>query len=127
MRAVDHHEVTRGESFNDRRTNDGPRRFCNHEGTGGCLGQIVVEKGGDDKAQLGVASIATSLRSKNFIRIRIGIKNNSFKGKDKEKFLKEDFSPAENLRLIEIINDAEAAIRSISIGDIDEVVEKYRL
>lgn len=98
-----------------------------HEDTVLSLGQIVVEKGGDERAHLGITSISASLRSKNFIRIRIGIKNNSFKGKDKDKFLKEDFSPAENLRLIEIINDAEAAIRSISIGDIEEVVEKYRL
>ncbi|HNO26102.1 MAG TPA: peptidyl-tRNA hydrolase, partial [Leptospiraceae bacterium] len=60
------------------------------------------------------------------IRIRIGIRNGNMK-KGKDSFLREDFLPLENLELIDIINDAEAAIRSISIGDIDEVIEKYKL
>jgi PTH1 family peptidyl-tRNA hydrolase len=98
-----------------------------HEDTELMLGQIIVEKGGDEHGHLGVISASNSLRSKNFIRIRIGIRNNNYKSKDKEKFLKEDFTPHENLRLIEIINDAEAAIRSITMGDIDEVVEKYKM
>ncbi len=91
------------------------------------LGQIVVTKGGDPTAHPGVASVAQSLRSPNFIRIRIGVKNKKFKGQKRDDFLKEDFEPMENLSLIQIINDAEAAIRSISIGDIDEVVQKYHL
>lgn len=98
-----------------------------HEDTDLVLGQIVVERGGEDRGHQGISSIAQSLRSKMFIRIRIGVRNNSYKQPDRDKFLKDDFSPAENLRLIEIINDAEAAIRSIIIGDIDEVVEKYKL
>ncbi|HNI27069.1 MAG TPA: peptidyl-tRNA hydrolase, partial [Leptospiraceae bacterium] len=57
---------------------------------------------------------------------RIGIRNGNMK-KGKDSFLREDFLPLENLELIDIINDAEAAIRSISIGDIDEVIEKYKL
>ncbi len=91
------------------------------------LGQIVVEKGGDTNNHPGIASIITSLRSPHFIRIRIGVRNQSFKAKSKNAFLKDDFLPMENLKLIEIINDAEAAIRSISLGDINEVVEKYKL
>lgn len=91
------------------------------------LGQIVVEKGGNVSTHPGISSIANSLRSSQFIRIRIGIKNPQSRIKDKEKYLKEDFLPTENLKLIDIINDAEAAIRSISIGDINEVVEKYKL
>lgn len=98
-----------------------------HEDVDLDLGQIVVEKGGDTDNHPGIASIINSLRSGNFIRIRIGVKNSSFKSKNKEGFLKEDFQPMENLELIDIINDAEAAIRSISLGDINEVVEKYRL
>ena len=91
------------------------------------LGQIVIEKGGSDYGHQGIASVAQSLRSPNFIKIRIGIKNAQFKQGQHEKFLKEDFHPMENLKLIDIINDAEAAIRSISLGDIDEVIEKYKL
>jgi len=91
------------------------------------LGQIVVEKGGDTNNHVGVQSIISSLRSHHFIRIRIGVKNGIPKNKTREQYLKEDFQPLENLKLIEIINDAEAAIRSISLGDIDEVIEKYKL
>jgi PTH1 family peptidyl-tRNA hydrolase len=91
------------------------------------LGQIVVERGGDTNNNAGVLSVIGSLRSNHFIRIRIGVRNGSLKNKTKEQYLKEDFLPLENLKLIEIINDAEAAIRSISMGDIDEVIEKYKV
>ncbi|PJZ69801.1 aminoacyl-tRNA hydrolase [Leptospira perolatii] len=91
------------------------------------LGKIVVDKGtpnGSDHP--GVKSIVQSLRSPNFIRIRIGIGNGEFDETNRDGFLKEDFQPLENLSLIQIINDAEAAIRSISLGDIEDVIEKYR-
>ncbi|MDV6235540.1 aminoacyl-tRNA hydrolase [Leptospira ellisii] len=91
------------------------------------LGRIVVDKGTQETDHPGVKSIIQSLRSPNFIRIRIGIRNEGFEGKTRESFLKEDFEPMENLSLIQIINDAEAAIRSISLGDIDDVIEKYHL
>lgn len=91
------------------------------------LGSIVVQKGGDSHGHPGIESIVKSLRSPNFIRIRIGIRNQSFNPKKLKEFLLEDFEPLENINLIQIINDAEAAIRSISIGDIEEVIEKYRL
>ncbi|MCB1178953.1 MAG: aminoacyl-tRNA hydrolase [Leptospiraceae bacterium] len=91
------------------------------------LGQIVVEKGGETNNHPGITSVINSLRSPHFIRIRIGVRNEDYKPKGKSSFLKQDFEPMENLMLIEIINDAEAAIRSISLGDINEVVEKYRL
>ena len=98
-----------------------------HEDLDLSIGQIVVTKGGEESHHPGIESVIRSLRSPAFIRIRIGIKNKDFKDSAKEKFLKEDFEPMENLKLIEIINDAEAAIRSILIGEIDEVVEKYRI
>lgn len=91
------------------------------------LGQISVEKGSYNSEHQGIVSIAQSLRSDQFIRIRIGIRNEDFNEKKVGKFLKEDFHPMENLRLIEIINDAEAAIRSITMGDIDEVIDKFKL
>lgn len=90
------------------------------------LGQIVVEKGSTPTDHPGIQSIAQSLRSSNFVRIRIGVHNLYYKDSEREKFLLDDFLPLENLKLIDIINDAEAAIRSISLGDIDEVIEKYR-
>ncbi len=91
------------------------------------LGQIVVTKGGESVGHPGVDSVSVSLRSPNFIRIRIGVRNPKYNPKKREEFLRDDFEPLENLSLIQIINDAEAAIRSISMGDIDEVIQKYHL
>ena len=98
-----------------------------HEDTSLEIGRIVVSKGEEDSSHPGIASITKSLRSPKFIRIRIGVKNPEYLEKERANFLKSDFEPMENLNLIEIINDAEAAIRSILIGEIDEVVEKYSL
>jgi PTH1 family peptidyl-tRNA hydrolase len=91
------------------------------------LGQIVVQKGGQDFGNQSVASTVNSLRSPEFIRIRIGIKNPSYVDTKKADYLKSDFEPLENISLIQIINDAEAAIRSIVHGDIEEVIEKYHI
>ncbi|TGL56329.1 aminoacyl-tRNA hydrolase [Leptospira ognonensis] len=91
------------------------------------LGQIVVTKGGESDGHPGVESVSVSLRSPNFIRIRIGVRNSKYVVKKRDEFLRDDFEPMENLSLIQIINDAEAAIRSISMGDIDEVIQKYHL
>ena len=98
-----------------------------HDDTELDIGKIVVSRGGDESSNPGIASISKSLRSPKFIRIRIGIRNPAYNDKDRDSFLKSDFEPMENLNLIEIINDAEAAIRSILIGEIDEVIEKYSL
>ena len=46
--------------------------------------------------------------------------------KKRDQYVNQEFDPLENVQLINIINDAEAAIRSITQGDIDEVVEKFR-
>jgi len=90
------------------------------------LGRLIVEKGGEDYGHPGVASLSLALKSPEFIRVRVGIKGEDPVDVTREKYVGQEFSPMENLRLINIINDAEAAIRSITQGDIEEVIEKFR-
>lgn len=90
------------------------------------LGRLVVEKGGEDHDHLAIHNLAIALKSPDFIRVRVGIFGDTARKIAKKKYLTQEFDPAENLKLIDIINDAEAAIRSITHGDIDEVIEKYK-
>ncbi len=90
------------------------------------LGRLVVEKGGEDYGHPAIKNLAIALKSPEFIRVRIGILGDTAHKYSRKKYISQDFDPAENLKLIDIINDAEAAIRSISMGDIDEVIEKYK-
>lgn len=92
------------------------------------MGKLVVEKGGVDYDHPGIISLRIALKSGDFIRVRVGIKGNGVTKKTtRQRYVNKEFEPLENLQLINIINDAEAAIRSITQGDIEEVIEKFRL
>ena len=90
------------------------------------LGRLVVEKGGDEYQHPGIGNLAVALKSKKFIRVRVGICGEMSDPLSRDDYVQKDFEPMENLQLINIINDAEAAIRAITHGDIEEVVEKYK-
>ena len=90
------------------------------------LGKLVVEKGGEDYEHPGVESMRIALKSPNFIRVRVGIRGDQDNINARDKYITQEFEPLENLKLINIINDAEAAIRSITQGDIEEVIEKFK-
>lgn len=90
------------------------------------LGRLVVEKGGEEYEHPAIKNLAIALKSHDFVRVRVGIRGENHKKHPKKKYVSQEFEPQENLKLIDIINDAEAAIRSITHGDIDEVVEKYK-
>ncbi len=90
------------------------------------LGKLVVEKGGDDFGHPAIANLTVALKSENFIRVRIGILGENPKNLPRKKYVAQELEPHESLKLIDIINDAEAAIRSITLGEIDDVIEKYK-
>ena len=90
------------------------------------LGRLVVEQGGDDAAHPAIKNLAIALKSSDFIRVRVGIAGESMKETPRNKYVSKDFDPLETMQLINIINDVEAAIRSITHGDIEEVTEKFR-
>ena len=90
------------------------------------LGKLIVEKGGSSHPHPAIENLAVALKSHDFIRVRIGIHGENPKKLIRKKYITQEFEPHENLMLIDIINDAEAAIRSITQGDIEEVIEKYK-
>ncbi|MCB1307394.1 MAG: aminoacyl-tRNA hydrolase [Leptospiraceae bacterium] len=91
------------------------------------LGKLVVEKGGENYEHPAIENLAIALKSPEFIRVRVGILGDNVNGTTRLKYIGKEFEPLENLQLINIINDAEAAIRSITHGDIEEVVEKFKI
>ncbi|MBV6492231.1 MAG: Peptidyl-tRNA hydrolase [Turneriella sp.] len=98
-------------------------------------GDVVVAQGPPEIPNVGVESIARGLKSDKFVRIRMGVGPVKIRGKEilspKENeinaFMHTDFTLAENMRIIEVINDAEAALRSILTQDIKDVLQRFKL
>lgn len=80
---------------------------------------------------IGLKSISVALKSDKFIRIRVGVsqtkEQEELSEDDAQDFLLSDFEPDENIRIIEVINDSEAALRSILTQDIEDVISRYKL
>lgn len=90
------------------------------------LGKIVVDISKNSFQHPGIENLALSLKSWDFVKIRVGIANKKTPTMSREEFLNSEFEPQESFRLINIINDAEAAIREIThTKNIKEVLEKY--
>ena len=89
------------------------------------LGKLVVEQGSDESVHKCIGNLRKALKSKEFVCMRVGIKGEGAEGMQCEEYVKQEFSLAENMQLIDILNDVEATIRSIVHGDIKEVTEKY--
>ncbi|MCB1172903.1 MAG: aminoacyl-tRNA hydrolase [Leptospiraceae bacterium] len=91
------------------------------------LGRLVVEKGGENYKHPGIDNLAVALKSDKFIRVRVGIQGEDCTEYSRDEYVSREFEALENMQLITIINDTEAAIRAITHGDIDEVIDKYRM
>ncbi|MFN3603360.1 MAG: aminoacyl-tRNA hydrolase [Leptonema sp. (in: bacteria)] len=90
------------------------------------LGKIVVDVSKNSFNHEGIENLAKSLKSWDFVKIRVGIANKKTSSMSREEFINQEFEPQESFRLINIINDAEAAIREIVHSkDIKEVMEKF--
>ena len=95
-------------------------------------GDVQVARGEVETGHIGVKSIAVGLKSDKFVRIRVGVGPVVSKGDEPtateiDKHMLQDFRLEENIRIIEIINDAEAALRSILTQDIEDVLSRYKL
>ncbi len=93
-------------------------------------GEVQVGRGAVEINHEGILSIAKELKSDKFIRIRIGVgplPEEDMPEAKIEKFVLSDFQPKENLKIINVINDAEAALRSILTQDIKDVLSRYEL
>ncbi|RME91603.1 MAG: aminoacyl-tRNA hydrolase [Candidatus Hydrogenedentota bacterium] len=95
-------------------------------------GEVQVARGPVEIPHLGVQSVAKALKSDKFVRIRLGVGPVPSKGKEPteqeiERHLLQDFTLPENIQIIQIINDAEAALRAILTQDIEDVLSRYKL
>lgn len=98
-------------------------------------GDVVVSVGPPEYPNVGVESIAKGLKSDKFVRIRIGLGPVVLDGKEIpnptedqiKAYLLSDFTLEENMKIIEVINDAEAALRSILTQDIKDVLARFKL
>ena len=97
-------------------------------------GEVQVARGPSHIEHIGLSSIEKGLKSDKFIRIRVGIApdgkpfdQEKFSVSEIRKYLEKDFTLEENLHIIEVINDSEAALRSILTQDIEDVLSKYKL
>jgi len=96
-------------------------------------GDVQVARGPSNIKHIGLDSITVALKSDKYIRIRIGIAPGKIFDPETDgfpaifKYLETDFTLTENMKIIEVINDAEAALRSILTQDIDDVLSKYKL
>lgn len=95
-------------------------------------GEVQVGRGKSYLDHIGLNSIAKALKSEKFIRIRVGISPKGGFDIENEmpkikKYLEQDFTLEENMQIIEVINDAEAALRSILTQDIEDVLSRYKL
>ncbi len=93
-------------------------------------GEVQVARGPVEINHEGILSIAKELKSDKFIRIRVGVgplPEENMPEPKIEKFVLSDFQPKENLKIINVINDAEAALRSILTQDIKDVLSRYEL
>lgn len=98
-------------------------------------GDVVVAVGPPEIPNIGVESIAKGLKSDKFVRIRMGVGPVKLRGKvipnptenEIKAYLLSDFTLEENMKIIEVINDAEAALRSILTQDIKDVLARFKL
>lgn len=96
--------------------------------------EVVVSRGPLEIDHIGVSSIAKELKSDKFVRIRVGVgpvpghsPENPAPESEIQRYMMTDFRLEENMKIIEVINDAEAALRSILTQDIEDVLTRYRL
>lgn len=93
--------------------------------------EVQVARGPFGIDHIGLKSIAVGLKSDKFVRIRVGVGQNNdqenLSEEEAQEFLLSDFEPDENIKIIEIINDSEAALRSILTQDIEDVLSRYKL
>lgn len=109
-----------------------PRIIVIHDDYTLDYGEVQVARGPAEIDHIGVKSIAKELKSDKFIRIRVGVGPVAENVKepseeDVKKHMLADFRLEENFRIIQVINDAEAALRSILTQDIEDVLSRYRL
>ena len=89
------------------------------------LGKIRISKGRGAAGHKGVESIIKELKTKNFIRFRIGIQPKEFKPKNVEKFVLQKFNKDEEGAVREVIKKSAEAIEIVLKEGLEKAMGKY--
>ena len=83
------------------------------------FGKVQQKFGGHHAGHNGVKSIIGILKTGDFFRFRLGIRDPKFKGKDTDKYVMANFSKDQFKNLLELIKSAKKVITEFS-GDLDK-------
>jgi len=89
------------------------------------LGKIRISKGRGSAGHKGAESIINEIKTKDFIRLRIGIQPKSGKPENTEKFVLQRFNKKENRVMEKIIAKATDAIKSLAENGLEKTMNEY--
>lgn len=89
------------------------------------LGKIRISKGRGAAGHKGVESIIKELKTKNFVRLRIGIQPKTGKPRNPEKFVLQKFTKGEERIIKEVIKKSVEAIEMVLKEDLEKAMSKF--
>lgn len=89
------------------------------------LGKIKISKNSSSAGHKGADSVIKFLKTKDFVRFRIGIKNENSKTKDVERFVLEKFTKAENAILKDILQKTASAAETYLAEGPEKAMSEY--
>jgi len=89
------------------------------------LGKIRISKSRGSAGHKGIESIIKELRSKNFVRIRIGIRNQELRIKNIEKFVLQKFTEEEEKIIKKIIKESCSVLKIILSEGLEKAMNKF--
>jgi len=89
------------------------------------LGKIRISKGRSSAGHKGVESIIRELKTKNFVRFRVGIQPKTGKPRNPEKFVLQKFNKEEEKIIKEVIEKAVEAIEFSLKEGLEKAQNKY--
>ena len=88
------------------------------------LGRLRLKRGGSAAGQKGVRSIADSLRTQDFVRVRIGVS----RPPDRDQmvdYVLDGFEPAEREQLSSVLERAASAVLTIIVRGLDAAMTEF--
>ncbi len=98
--------------------------MCIIEDTSLKVGELRVDYILSSLTHPGVLSMARALKSDRFAKVRVGV-GMPPAGMSLEEYLLQDFTEAENLILIDVLNKAEKVVKMLITQSIEEVQNKF--
>jgi PTH1 family peptidyl-tRNA hydrolase len=89
------------------------------------LGRMRISKNRGSAGHKGVESIIKELGSKNFVRLRIGIRNQKSGIKNSEKFVLKNFTKEEEKVVEKIIKESCSALKMILSKGLEKATNKF--